>query len=113
MKKITAAYENQDLYGLLKLEKEYLGAREFTEDKVELYIKHINDRQKELKSFEASLKKDGPLSSIYRFIYSRKAAVLESNLRKELSKLEGEVQKEKELQLDLWDRTTLRNFLKY
>lgn len=112
MKKITAAYENQDLYGLLKLEKENLGPREFSEDKIELYLKHINDRLKELKSFEARLKKNGPLASIYKFVYSRKATVLESNILNELSKIQDEVQKEKELQLILWDSFTLRNFFK-
>ncbi len=112
MKKITAAYENQDLYGLLKIEKEHLGPREFTEDKIELYIKHINDRLKELKSFEASLKKHGPLSKIYRFIYSRKTTIQEYNIQNELSKIEDEVQKEKELQSIFWDRSSLRNYLK-
>ena len=112
MKKITAAYENQDLYGLLKIEKDHLGPREFTEDKIELYIKHINDRLKELKSFEASLKKHGPLSKIYRFIYSRKTTILEYNIRNELSKIEEEVLKEKELQSIFWDKSSLRNYLK-
>lgn len=113
MKKITAAYENQDLYGLLKLEKEHLGPREFTEDKVELYIKHINDRLKELKSFEASLKKHGPLATVYRFIYSQKVTIQEYNLKNEISKIEDEVQKEKELQQVIWDSGTLRNYLNY
>ena len=112
MKKITAAYENQDLYGLLKLEKEHLGPREFSEDKIELYIKHINDRLKELKSFEASLKKYGPLAKMYRFIYSRKTTIQEFNIRNELSKIEAEIQKEKELQSIFWDRSSLRNYLK-
>jgi uncharacterized membrane protein (DUF106 family) len=112
MKKITAAYENQDLYGLLKLEKEHMGPREFTEDKIELYIKHINDRLKELKSFEARLKKHGPLSTIYKYVFSRKATIQEYNVRNELSKIENEVEKEKELQNIIWDRSTLRNFLK-
>jgi uncharacterized membrane protein (DUF106 family) len=112
MKKITQAYENQDLYGLLKLEKEHLGPREFTQDKLELYIKHINDRIKELKIFEAKLKKHGPLSAIYRFIYSRKTTMLEFNLRNELSKIEAEVEREKELQIIVWDKSTLRNYLK-
>jgi hypothetical protein len=112
MQKITAAYENQDLYGLLKLEKEHLGPREFSEDKIELYIKHINDRLKELKSFEAKLKKQGPLATIYKFIYSQKVTIQEYNIRNELSKIENEVQKEKELQQILWDRSTLRNFFK-
>jgi hypothetical protein len=112
MKKIMAAYENQDLYGLLKIEKEHLGPREFTEDKIELYIKHINDRLKELKTLEARLKKHGPLAMIYKFIYSRKATLQEHNIRHELSKIEAEVEKEKELQAVLWDQTLLRNFLK-
>ena len=112
MKKITAAYENQDLYGLLKLEKEHLGPREFSEDKIELYIKHINDRLKELKSFEASLKKHGPLAKIYRFIYSRKTTIQEFNIRNELAKIEEEIQKEKELQSIFWDRSCLRHYLK-
>ena len=112
MKKITAAYENQDLYGLLKLEKEHLGPREFSEDKIELYIKQINDRLKELKAFEGSLKKHGPLASIYQFVYSRKATVLESNILNELAKIHDEVKKEKELQQILWDSFTLRNFFK-
>lgn len=112
MKKITAAYENQDLYGLLKLEKEHLGPREFSEDKIELYIKHINDRLKELKSFEARLKKYGPLATIYRFIYSRKTMIQEYNIRHELSKIEEEVQREKELQPILWDKSSLRHYLK-
>ena len=112
MKKITAAYENQDLYGLLKLEKEHLGPREFSEDKIELYIKHINDRLKELKSFEASLKKHGPLAKIYRFIYSRKTTIQEFNIRNELAKIEEEIQKEKELQSIFWDRSSLRHYLK-
>jgi hypothetical protein len=112
MKKITAAYENQDLYGLLKLEKEHMGSREFSEDKIELYIKHINDRQKELKNFEARLKKNGRLATIYRLIYSRKVTIQEYNIKNELSKIEAEVQKEKELQQILWDKTMLRNFLK-
>jgi hypothetical protein len=112
MKKITAAYENQDLYGLLRLEKEHLGPREFSEDKIELYIKHINDRLKELKSFESSLKKYGPLAKIYRFIYSRKTTIQEFNIRNELSKIEEEIQKEKELQSIFWDRSSLRYYLK-
>lgn len=112
MKKITAAYENQDLYGLLRLEKEHLGLREFSEDKIELYIKHINDRLKELKSFESSLKKYGPLAKIYRFIYSRKTTIQEFNIRNELSKIEEEIQKEKELQSIFWDRSSLRYYLK-
>jgi len=112
MKKITAAYENQDLYGLLKLEKEHLGPREFSEDKIELYIKHINDRLKELKSFEARLKKHGPLSTIYRLIYSRKTTMLEYNIRNELSKIEDEVQNEKVLQPIIWDRSSLRRYFK-
>lgn len=112
MKKITAAYENQDLYGLLKLEKEHLGPREFSEDKIELYIKHINDRLKELKSFESRLKKHGPLSTIYRFIYSRKTTMQEYNIRNELSKIEDEVQKERELQPIIWDKSSLRHYLK-
>jgi hypothetical protein len=112
MKKITAAYENQDLYGLLKLEKEHLGPREFSEDKIELYIKHINDRLKELKAFEGRLKKSGALASIYKFVYSRKATVLESNILNELAKIHNEVKKEKELQQILWDSFTLRDFFK-
>jgi hypothetical protein len=112
MKKITAAYENQDLYGLLKLEKEHLGPREFTEDKIELYIKHINDRLKELRSFEARLKKHGPLAAIYKFIYARKTTIQEYNIRNEISKVEDEVQREKEFQNIIWDRGTLRNYLK-
>ena len=112
MKKITAAYENQDLYGLLKIEKEHMGPREFSEDKVELYIKHINDRLKELKAFEAQLKKHGPLSAIYKYIYAQKPTMREYNIKNELSKIEDEVQKEKELQSILWDRASLKNFLK-
>jgi len=112
MKKITAAYENQDLYGLLKLEKEHLGAREFSEDKVELYIKHINDRLKELKSFEADLKKHGPLAGVYKFIYSQKATVQEDNIKNELFKIGCEVEKEKELQQIIWDSRTLKKYLK-
>lgn len=112
MKKITAAYENQDLYGLLKLEKEHLGVREFSEDKVELYIKHINDRLKELKSFEASLKKHGPLSTVYKLIYSQKVTIQEYNIKNELSKIKDEVQKEKELQQIIWDSGTMKNYLK-
>ncbi|MBC7715124.1 MAG: hypothetical protein H7177_17395 [Rhizobacter sp.] len=110
MKKITAAYENQDLYGLLKLEKEHLAPREFSEDKIELYIKHINDRLKELKFYEATLKKHGPLSTIYKMIYSRKPTMQEYNIKNELSKIENEVEKEKELQQIIWDRTTLLRF---
>lgn len=112
MKKITEAYENQDLYGLLKLEKEHMGEREFTEDKIELYIKHINDRLKELKAFEASLKKHGPLSTIYKFIYSRQVTIQEYNILNELSKIEEEVRKEKILQQIIWDSGTLRNYFK-
>lgn len=112
MKKITAAYENQDLHGLLKLEKEHLGPREYTEDKLELYIKHINDRLKELKSFENSLKKYGPLSTIYRFIYSRKTTIQEYNIQNELSKIEEEVEREKDLQNMIWDSGSLRSYLK-
>lgn len=112
MKKITAAYENQDLYGLLKLEKEHMGPREFSEDKIELYIKHINDRLKELKSFEAQLKKHGPLSTIYKFIYSRQVTIQEYNIKNELSKIEEEVRKEKVLQQIIWDSGSLRNYFK-
>jgi hypothetical protein len=112
MKKITEAYDNQDLYGLLKLEKEHLAPREFTEDKMELYIKFINDRLKELKAFKARLTKHGPLSTIYRFIYSRKTTILEYNVRNELMKIEEEIQKEKDLQTFLWDRASLRDYLK-
>lgn len=112
MKKITAAYENQDLYGLLKLEKEHIGPREFSDDKVELYIKYINNRLKELKSFEASLKKHGPLSTIYKMIYSQKVTIQEYNIKNELSKLEEELRKEKELQQIVWDSLTLSNYLK-
>ena len=112
MKKITAAYENQDLYGLLKLEKEHLGPREFSEDKIELYTKHINDRLKELKAFEARLKKTGPLASIYKYIYSQKPTMREYNIQNELSKIKEEIEKEKELQSTLWDRSSVKNFLK-
>ena len=112
MKKITEAYENQDLHGLLKLEKEHLGPREFSEDKVELYIKHINDRLKELKTLEASLKKYGPLSTIYQYIYSQKMTTQEQNIFNELKKLEDEVDKEKELQQIIWDSSSLKSYLK-
>lgn len=112
MKKITAAYENQDLYGLLKIEKEHMGPREFTEDKIDLYLKHINDRLKELRTFENRLKKSGPLATIYRFIYARKATIQEYNIRNELSKIEDEVEKEKELQNMIWDKGSLRSYLK-
>lgn len=112
MKKITAAYENQDLYGLLKLEKEHLGPREFAEDKMELYIKHINDRLKELKTFENKLKKHGPLSTIYKYIYNRKTTLQEFNIRNELEKIEEEVAREKEIQPIFWDRSTLRSYLR-
>lgn len=112
MKKITAAYENQDLYGLLKLEKEHMGEREFSEDKMELYIKHINDRLKALKSLEASLKKHGPLSTVYKFIYSRQVTIQEYNITNELSKIEEEVRKEKILQQIIWDNGSLRNYFK-
>ena len=112
MKKITEAYENQDLSGLLKLEKEHLGPREFTEDKVELYIKHINDRLKELKIFEADLKKYGPLSTIYRLIYSQKITIQEYNIMTEISKLAEEVKNEREFQQIIWDNSTLKSFLK-
>lgn len=112
MKKITEAYENQDLFGLLKLEKEHLGPREFSKDKVELYIKYINDRLKELKIFESDLKKHGPLSTIYRSIYSQKVTIQEQNILNELRKLEDEVLKEKELQQIIWDISTLKSFLK-
>ncbi len=112
MKKITEAYENQDLHGLLKLEKEHLGPREFSEDKVELYIKYINDRLKELKNLEASLKKYGPLSSIYQFVYSQKSSIQEKNIFNELRKLKEEVEKEKELQQIIWDSSSLKSFLK-
>lgn len=112
MKKITAAYENQDLYGLLKLEKEHMGEREFSEDKIELYIKHINDRLKALKSHEASLKKHGPLSTVYKFIYSRQVTIQEYNIQNELSKIEEELRKEKIFQQIIWDSGSLRNYFK-
>jgi len=112
MKKITAAYENQDLYGLLKLEKEHVGPREFSDDKVELYTKYINNRLKELKTFEAELKKHGPLSTIYKMIYSQKVTIQEYNIKNELSKLEEELQKEKQLQQIVWDSLSLSNYLK-
>lgn len=112
MKKITAAYENQDLYGLLKLEKEHMGEREFSEEKIELYIKHINDRLKGLKSFEASLKKHGPLSTVYKLIYSQKVTIQEYNIQNEVMKLEEEVRKERVLQQILWDSLGLKNYLK-
>lgn len=107
MKKITEAYENQDLYGLLKLEKEHLGSREFSEDKIELYLKHINERLKGLKIFEADLKKHGPLAVVYRFIYSQKITVQEYNIKNELLKIKFEVEQEKELQKVIWDIGTL------
>ena len=110
MKKITEAYENQDLYGLLKLEKEYMKSREFSEDKIDLYIKHINDRLKELKVFEASLKKHGPLSTVYKYIYSRKATIQEDNIINELAKIEQELRKEKALQQMIWDSGSLRHY---
>lgn len=112
MKKITAAYENQDLYGLLKLEKEHMGPREFSEDKLELYIKHINVRLKQIKIFEAELKKHGPLSTIYQLFYSKKPTIQEYNIKHEISKIEEEVRKEKILQQIIWDSTTMRNYLK-
>lgn len=112
MKKITAAYENQDLYGLLQLEKEHMEPREFSEDKIELYIKHINDRLKELKSFEASLKKNGPLSTVYKYLFSRQVTIQEYNITNELSKIEEEVRKEKVLQQIIWDSGSLRNYFK-
>ncbi len=112
MKKITAAYENQDLYGLLKLEKEHLGPREFSEDKIELYIKYINSRLKELKTFENRLKKNGPLATVYRFIFSRKPNIQEYNIKNELSKIEEEILREKELQTTIWDKSSLRYFLR-
>lgn len=112
MKKITAAYENQDLYGLLKLEKEHMEPREFSEDKIELYIKHINDRLKELKSFEARLKKNGPLSTVYKYLFSRQVTIQEYNITNELSKIEEEVRKEKVLQQIVWDSGSLRNYFK-
>jgi hypothetical protein len=112
MKKITAAYENQDLYGLLKLEKEHLGHREFTEDKIELYVKYINERLKKIKYFEGSLKKHGPLSGIYKTIYSQKVTIQEYNIKNEISKFEAEIEREKELQQVLWDASTLKNFMK-
>ena len=112
MKKINTAYENQDLYGLLKLEKEHIGPREFSDDKVELYTKYINNRLKELKAFEAELKKHGPLSTIYKMIYSQKVTIQEYNIKNELSKLEEELRKEKELQQIVWDSLTLSNYLK-
>jgi hypothetical protein len=112
MKKITAAYENQDLYGLLKLEKEHLGPRDFSEHKIELYIKHINDRLKEVKYFENTLKKHGPLATVYRFLFSRKPNIQEFNIRNELAKIEEEVVKEKALQNLFWDRSSLRYYLK-
>jgi hypothetical protein len=112
MKKITAAYENQDLHGLLRLEKEHLGPREYTEDKIELYIKHINDRLKELKAFENRLKKHGPLSTVYKYIYSRKTTIQEHNIQNELEKIEAEVERERELQNMIWDSGSLRSYLK-
>lgn len=112
MKKITAAYENQDLHGLLRLEKEHLGPREYTEDKIELYIKHINDRLKELKAFENRLKKHGPLSTVYKYIYSRKTTIQEYNIQNELEKIEAEVETERELQNMIWDSGSLRSYLK-
>jgi hypothetical protein len=112
MKKITAAYENQDLHGLLRLEKEHLGPREYTEDKIELYIKHINDRLKELKAFENRLKKHGPLSTVYKYIYSRKTTIQEYNIQNELEKIEAEVELERELQNMIWDSGSLRSYLK-
>lgn len=112
MKKISAAYENQDLYGLLKLEKEYQGPKDFSEDKMELYVKFINDRQKELKVFEGQLKKHGPLAPIYKYIYSQKVSGIEINIKNEVGRVAEKVQKEKELQQIFWDSTTLRNFFK-
>jgi hypothetical protein len=112
MKKIIQAYEDQDLYGLLKIEKDHLGPREFSEDQIELYIKHINIRLKDLKAFEARLKKHGPLSAVYKFIYSRKITIQEYNISNELSKIEEEVQREKELQPILWDKGSLKSYLK-
>lgn len=112
MQKITAAYENQDLYGLLKIEKDHMAPREFTADKIDLYLKHINDRLKELRVFENRLKKSGPLATVYRFIYARKTTIQEYNIRNELSKIEDEVEKEKDLQNILWDKGSLRSYLR-
>ena len=112
MKKITAAYENQDLYGLLKIEKDHMAPREFTADKIDLYLKHINDRLKELRAFENRLKKSGPLATVYRFIYARKTTIQEYNIRNELSKIEDELEKEKDLQNILWDKGSLRSYLR-
>lgn len=113
MKKINEAYVNQDLYGLLKLEKEHIGHREFTDDNIDNYIKHINEQLKELKVFEASLKKHGPLSTIYRFVYSEKATEQDFNILSELKKLEAEVLEEKEFQQSIWDKSTLVSYLKH
>lgn len=112
MKKITAAYENQDLHGLLRLEKEHMAPREYTEDKIELYIKHINDRLKELKALENRLKKHGPLSTVYKYIYSRKTTIQEFNIQNELEKLEAEVERVRELQNMIWDSGSLRSYLR-
>ena len=112
MKKITAAYENQDLHGLLKLEKEHMGPREYSEGKLELYIKHINDRLKELKAFENRLKKHGPLSTVYKYIYSRKTTIQEYNIQNELEKIEAEVERERDLQNMIWDSGSLRSYLR-
>jgi len=90
-KKITVAYGNQDFFGLLKLEAEFLSQNKdrikgMPDDQIALYLKILSNQKSDLLKEIAMLKMEfGP---IYSSVTSKKNGALKSFLKGEKSALE-------------------------
>ncbi len=112
MKRITEAYEKNDLFTLLKLEAEHLGLPDTAGGKFALYMKELNQKFNALKQEKAMLTKWGPLAPIYQTLYSKKTAVSESKFQAQLQGIRAQVTREESFSEIYSDQEYLRSYIR-
>jgi hypothetical protein len=112
MKRVTEAYEKEDLHALLLIMAEFTDMKEPMEGKLETYIKALNKKLKDLKDQKLFLMKWGPLADVYQMLYSRNPKKVDAKIRAQVNEMKDRVQKE-EFFGDIYsDDLYLKSFLK-
>jgi hypothetical protein len=112
MQDLTTAYENNNIYELLKLQAHNLGPLEGDEQEITKYTKYLNKQIKALKHQKKLLTHWGPLAEIYQSFYSPRPALIEKKINAQINNIQDLIWKEKSFFDFCSDKKALRSFLK-
>jgi len=108
-KRISIAYQENNLYALLKLRSEYLN-ESLGNNELKTYTSELNKRIRELETERYEIKSQ--YKDIYDNLYSSRPGEITKRIHGEQEKLEEHMRIEREQNELFSDRKTLRRYLK-